>query len=92
VRTGAGVVAEPDAEVLDFLRVLLVDLEVRAVSVAALPVSSLSVEIFGEDGCIHTLLRLMISPLAFLTFFSFARKYQKRDFATTSFGAKMRMR
>ena len=40
----------------------------------------------------HTLFRLTISPLAFLTFFSFIRKYQKRDLATTSLGAKMRMR
>jgi len=33
-----------------------------------------------------------ISPVDFLTLRSFMRKYQKRDLATTSFGAKMRMR
>lgn len=38
------------------------------------------------------LFKLTISPLAFLTFLSFIRKYQKRDLATTSLGAKMRMR
>ena len=35
---------------------------------------------------------LTISPLAFLTLRALPRKYQNRDFATTSFGAKMRMR
>ena len=32
------------------------------------------------------------SPFAFLTRLSFFKKYQNRDFATTSFGAKMRIR
>lgn len=41
---------------------------------------------------LRTKFKLTISPLAFLTFFSLARKYQKRDLATTSFGAKTRMR
>lgn len=40
----------------------------------------------------HTSFRLTISPLAFLILRSLARKYQKRDLATTSFTAKMRMR
>lgn len=40
----------------------------------------------------RTWVRLTISPLAFLTFLSFIKKYQKRDLATTSLGAKMRMR
>lgn len=40
----------------------------------------------------HTLFKLTISPLAFLIFFSLARKYQKRLFAMTSLGAKIRMR
>jgi hypothetical protein len=43
-----------------------------------------------EDG--RTWFRLTTSPLAFLTLRSRPRKYQKRDLATTSFGAKMRMR
>ena len=30
-----------------------------------------------------------ISPFAFLTFRNFIKKYQKRDFATTVFGAKI---
>jgi hypothetical protein len=34
----------------------------------------------------------MISPFAFLTFRSFIKKYQKRDFATTVFGAKILIR
>jgi len=37
-------------------------------------------------------LRLTISPLAFLTFLSFIKKYQKRDFATTVLTAKIRIR
>ncbi len=39
-----------------------------------------------------TTLRLTISPLAFLTFRSFIKKYQNRDFATTVLGANMRIR
>jgi len=35
---------------------------------------------------------LMISPFDFLTFLSFIKKYQNLDFATTVFGANMRMR
>lgn len=35
---------------------------------------------------------LIISPLDFLTFRNFIRKYQNLDFATTVFGANMRMR
>ena len=43
--------------------------------------------------CIRrTLFKETISPFAFLIFRSLARKYQKRLLATTSFGAKMRMR
>lgn len=40
----------------------------------------------------HTSFRLMISPFDFLTFLNFIRKYQNLDFATTVFGAKIRMR
>ena len=39
-----------------------------------------------------TSLIVTISPVAFLTLASWRKKYQKRDFATTRFGAKMRMR
>ena len=34
----------------------------------------------------------MTSPLVFLIFFNFVRKYQNLDFATTIFGANIRMR
>lgn len=34
----------------------------------------------------------MISPLAFLTFLNFIKKYQNLDFATTLLGANMRIR
>jgi len=40
----------------------------------------------------HTTLTLTISPVVFFTFWRPRRKYQKRDLATTAFGAKMRMR
>lgn len=40
----------------------------------------------------RTSFRLMISPFDFLTFLNFIKKYQNLDFATTVFGAKMRMR
>jgi len=87
VGAGAGVVAQPDAEVLDFERVLLVDLlALRSISMPTLPVVALSPVL-----C-RTLFNETISPFAFLTFFSLARKYQKRDLAITSLGAKMRMR
>mgnify|MGYP006876479973 FL=1 len=39
-----------------------------------------------------TTLTATTSPVAFLTLRSLRRKYQKRDLATTSFGAKMRIR
>ena len=41
---------------------------------------------------IHTRFKDTISPLAFLIFRSLPRKYQNRDFATTSLGANSRMR
>jgi hypothetical protein len=40
----------------------------------------------------HTWFTDTISPLAFLILRSLPRKYQNRDLATTSLGAKMRMR
>lgn len=40
----------------------------------------------------HTTLMLTISPVAFLTFLRPRMKYQYRDLATTSLGAKIRMR
>ena len=40
----------------------------------------------------HTMLMVTISPLAFLTFRSFIKKYQNLDLATTVLGANMRMR
>ena len=41
---------------------------------------------------VHTLFKLTISPFAFLIFRSLAKKYQNLLLATTSLGAKMRMR
>ena len=40
----------------------------------------------------HTTFKLTISPFAFLTFRSFIKKYQKRDFATTVLGANILIR
>ncbi len=40
----------------------------------------------------RTTFRLTISPFDFLTFRSFIKKYQNRDFATTVLGAKIRIR
>lgn len=87
VGAGARVVADPDAEVLDLLGVLLVELRLFVRSER------------GEEGKIldlvcevRTTLTETISPVAFLTFFRPRRKYQKRDLATTSLGAKMVMR
>ena len=79
VGAGARVVADPDAEVLDLERALLVDLE-RSGGKSS------------HGDAIHTTLTLTISPLPFLTFRSLVRKNQNRDLATTWLGAKMRMR
>ena len=84
VGTRARVVADPDTEVLDLEGVLLGDLPLHqyAVPFPTRCPNPFPLTLFNET----------ISPLAFLTFRSLARKYQKRLFATTSFGAKMRMR
>ena len=84
VGTGAGVVADPDAKVLDFLGALLVDLEQCA--------SAYAVHRHAQFLIQHTTFSETISPFVFLILRSFARKYQNRDLATTSFTAKMRMR
>ena len=68
VGTGARVVAEPDAEVLDLQRLLLVNLEAHVPRTAVSPYSVCHLN--GCKGIIHTTLTPMISPLAFLTFFS----------------------
>lgn len=86
VRARAAVVADPDAEVFDFLRALFLDLH----CINKRPTSpSQSCQLFWGR---RTLLSVTTSPLAFLTFFSLAKKYQNRLLATTSLGAKMRMR
>lgn len=41
---------------------------------------------------VHTTLRLTISPLDFLTFRNFIKKYQNLDFATTVLGANIVIR
>lgn len=83
VCTRSGVVSDPDAEVLDAEGVLLGDLIQMLIPIVFLVQILLSW---------RTLFKLTISPLAFLTFFNLVRKYQKRDLATTSLGAKIRMR
>jgi hypothetical protein len=88
VGTGARVVAEPDTEVLDLERALLVDLTNKKRDKVSRP--HLDRRILSHSR--HTTLRLTISPLAFLTLRSWVKKYQKRDLATTVLGAKMRMR
>jgi hypothetical protein len=80
VGAGAGVVSDPDAEVLDLQRALLVDL-VHMISF-----------ISSNNSKPHTTFKLTISPFAFLTFRSFIKKYQKRDFATTVLGANILIR
>lgn len=85
VGAGAGVVADPDAKVLDLLGVLLVQLQfLLSDPVFSKTLSSLL--------CIRTTLTLTISPVAFLTFFRPRKKYQNRDLATVSLGAKMVIR
>lgn len=80
VGAGARVVLEPDTEVLDLLGLLLVDLDK---SVSDIPIWWIVRRTWFTE---------TISPLAFLILRSLPRKYQNRDLATTSLGAKMRMR
>ena len=80
VGSRARVVADPDTEVLDALGALLEDLEDISRCVAA------------KTQIRQTSFSATISPLAFLIFLSLPRKYQNLDLATTSLGAKMRMR
>lgn len=89
MRSGAGVVSDPDTEVLDLCWALLVDLYlIPSVRVCSQEFSASSCR--GELE--RTWLTLTISPLAFLTFRSFIKKYQNRDLATTVLGAKILMR
>lgn len=85
VRSGARVVTEPDAEVLDLQRLLLRDL-------GRVQESQWARRCWEEGATTRTTLTATTSPVVFLTLRSLRRKYQKRDFATTSLGAKMRMR
>ena len=84
VSSGARIVSNPDAKVLDFHWSLFMDLWGRIVLAEQLA----GILIFSP----RTTFRLTISPFDFLTFRSFIKKYQNRDFATTVLGAKMRMR
>lgn len=94
VGTRARVVTDPDTEVLDLLGALLVDLCIYG----QFPRRNerMTVAVRCERALHHpaprTWFNEMISPLAFLIFRSFPRKYQNLDLATTSLGAKMRMR
>jgi hypothetical protein len=80
VGTGTGIVTDPDTEVLDLGGALLVNLR-RAVLASV-------VDAIARIRCIRTTWRETISPALFLTFRSFFKKYQKRDLATTTLGAK----
>lgn len=88
VSSGARVVTDPDAEVLDLQGALLVDLNRKRTSL----VFQFNAPLRIVDGLQHTTLMLTISPLAFLTLRSFIKKYQNLDLATTVLGAKIRMR
>jgi hypothetical protein len=90
VGAGARVVADPDAEVLDLLGALLVDL--RVVSVQARFVLLAQDVLHPARPVARTWFTETISPFAFLILRSLPRKYQNRDLATTSLGAKMRIR
>ena len=68
VSAATGVVADPDAEVLDLQGLLLLNLEEHVPRTAIRPYSACHLN--GCKGKIHTTLTPMISPLAFLTFFS----------------------
>jgi hypothetical protein len=86
VGAGAGIVADPDTEVLDLLGALLMNLAKSAWILRGQGAHR------PRAGCIRTWFMEMISPFAFLILRSLPRKYQNRDLATTSLGAKMRMR
>jgi hypothetical protein len=87
VSAGAGVVTDPDSEVLDLGGALLVDLSHTQISHQFLPSCAIA-ELKG----VHTSLSDTISPADFLTLRSFFKKYQKRDLATTVLLAKRRIR
>jgi len=82
VGSGAGIVTDPDTKIFDLQGALLVDLAIYRLA----PSHS------DKWPRVLTTFRLTISPFAFLTFRSFIKKYQKRDFATTVFGAKILIR
>ncbi len=83
VGTGTRIVTDPDTKVLDLFRTLLRDLYRKCL---------VSVRYEEYRQAAFTLFKETISPAAFLTLRSFFKKYQKRDFATTTLGAKIRIR
>ena len=91
VRSGSRIIAEPDTEVLDGGGLLLEDLVerkwVRGMSTPADKMVQKTRPVMQLTSFTAT-----ISPVAFFTLRSLRKKYQKRDLATTSFGAKRRMR
>lgn len=87
------IITYPDAKVLDFKRTLLVDLHGFMQLVVFLSRCGSAKAMLSQVKMTrYTSFKLTISPLAFLTFLSFVRKYQKRDLATTLLGANMRIR
>jgi len=83
VGTGTRIVTDPDTKVLDLLRTLLGNLSSN---------TNQHLSFYPYHHQTHTTLTETISPAAFLTLRSFFKKYQKRDFATTTLGAKIRIR
>jgi hypothetical protein len=87
VCAGAGIVTDPDTKVLDLVRTLLVNLD-KSVYVQRGGFAQMVV-IYAR---VRTWFKETISPFAFFILRSLPRKYQNRDLATTSLGAKMRIR
>lgn len=87
VSSGSGIVTEPDTEVLDLERTLLVDLR-KASNTRCMSDYHEPKHGFRSYRRLTTLIPT-ISPLAFLTFFNCLKKYQNLDLATTSLGAKI---
>ena len=94
VGAGAGIVSDPNAEVLDLEGLLLMDLYSTHSPFSHHPNDFLHLGPNNSQAhfCQRTWFNDTISPALFLTFLNFLRKYQNRDLATTSFGANSLMR
>lgn len=89
VGAGARVVADPDTEVLDFQGLLLVDLvDADNFTAGLLDFLQLPLETEWQPKTRHFSNGRALGCAGG----AYLKKYQKRDFATTSLGAKIRMR